>query len=378
MADNDLLIVAGEASGDLHGARMLEELLRLAPDLRAFGLGGNELQAVGMDSVAHSSEIAVVGLTEVLGIVRRARQVFHALLREVEERRPAVAVLIDAPEFNLRLARRLKQRGVRVVYYISPQIWAWRRWRIKQIARRVEKMLVLFDFEAEFYARHGVEVVHVGHPLVDIVAARDQIWDQDGDPQEYQIALLPGSRRSEIERILPVLLSAAEAIGRECGARFRLIRAPTVSSDSIAAHLRDRELEVEVVDGDRFQALADSHLALCASGTATLEVGLLGTPMVVVYRVARWTGYVARLLVRLPRFALVNLVLGRTVCPELLQGEATATAIRDAALRILRDAGQVKEMREGLAELRGRLGSSGASRRAAVEIHGVLREAAAA
>lgn len=376
MADDDLLIVAGEASGDLHGARMLEELLRLEPEVRAFGLGGDELQALGLDSVAHSAEISVVGLTEVFGVLRRARQVFAALLREVDRRRPALAVLIDSPEFNLRLAKQLNRRGVRVVYYISPQIWAWRRRRIRQIARRVEKMLVLFSFEREFYRRHGVEATHVGHPLVDVVPEQPHVWDAEGTPEVYQVALLPGSRRSEIGRMLPVLLDGAEALAQQCPVAVRLIRAPTVPRELLTPHLESRELEV--VDRDRFRVLAESHLALCASGTATLETGLVGTPMVVVYRVGRWTGYLGRLLVDLPAFSLVNLVLGRRVVPELFQGQVTPNAIRDQALRILREPAAVGEMRAGLAELRGALGSPGASGRAAAEVQALLRREAVA
>ena len=378
MADDDLLIVAGEASGDLHGARMLEELVRLAPDLRPFGLGGDELQAAGLESAAHSAEISVVGLTEVFGILRRARQIFADLLREVDRRRPAMAVLIDFPEFNLRLARELKRRKVRVVYYISPQIWAWRKGRIRQIARRVEKTLVLFGFELEYYRARGVAATHVGHPLVDLVPEGEQIWQRQPAPDVYDIALLPGSRRSEVGRLLPVLLEAAAGIAREVPARFRLIRAATVPHAAMASAVRDSGLEIEWVEDDRFGAIAASHLALCASGTATLEVGLMTTPMIVVYKVGRCTGWIARRLVNLPSYSLVNLVLERPVCPELIQGDATPGAIRDEALWLLRDPAAVARMRADLAELRGRLGETGASRRAAAEVHALLRRGQAA
>jgi lipid-A-disaccharide synthase len=371
----ELLVVAGEASGDLHGARLLAELRRRVPDLKAFGLGGDEMRAAGLEAVAHSSEISVVGITEVLRILPRARQIFAALLREVDRRRPGLAVLIDFPDFNLRLARKLKERGLKVVYYISPQVWAWRRGRIKAISRLVDRMLVLFPFEVDFYRGHGVDVVHVGHPLVDEVPVLPQAWDGDqpaGSP--YRIALLPGSRRSEVEALLPTLLEAARRLAGRLPVEVRIIKAPTISADLLEEVVELAGLPVEVVGEDRFAAVADSHLALCASGTATLEVGLLGTPMIMVYRLASWTYALARLMVHLPNVSLVNLVSGSRVVPELIQGEANPERIASEAARLLTDAGERNRMREALAGVRGRLGEGGASRRAAAEVAAMLAE----
>lgn len=364
--EDELLVVAGEASGDLHGARLLTELHKLAPNLRAFGLGGNELQAAGLDLIAPSSAISVVGITEALRILPRARKIYHQLVDEVERRGARHAVLIDFPDFNLRLARALKARGVRVIYYISPQIWAWRRGRVKTIARLVDRMLVILPFEVDFYRQHGVEAVHVGHPLVDEVPALPHVWErQSGSGKAFQVALLPGSRSSEIESNLPMMLDAAETLSRMGPLRLRLVRAATVSDAQLQAHLEGRDLEVEIADADRFGLLADSHLAICASGTATLEVGLLGTPMIVVYRVRPWTYYLGRLLVRLPHIALVNLVLGQSVVPELIQHDATPDQIADLGSEILQDRDRIREMRAHLGKLRVRLGPAGASRRAA-------------
>ena len=375
----EILVVAGEASGDLHAARLVSELRRLEPDLGYFGLGGDEMRAAGVDTLAHSSEISVVGITEALRILKRAREIFAGLLREVDRRRPAAAVLVDFPEFNLRLARELKKRGVAILYYISPQIWAWRRGRIKTIARLVDRMLVLFPFEADFYRRHGVDVVHVGHPLVDEVPALANAWEQ-GEPNggPYRLALLPGSRVSEVEVLLPVMLDAVRRLAAELPIEARLIRAPTIPQELMEEEIELAGLPVRIVSEDRFAAVADSHLALCASGTATLEVGLLGTPTVMLYRLGRWTWLLARLLVRLPYVSLVNLVLGRRVIPELLQRAAHPERIAAEAERILLDERRRDAMRAGLAELRGRLGEGGASRRAAREIAAVLRERAAA
>jgi lipid-A-disaccharide synthase len=369
---SELLVVAGEASGDLHAARLLAALRRLRPDLRVFGLADEEVAAAGAELVARSSEIAVVGITEVLKVIPRARQIFRSLLAETARRRPAAALLVDFPDFNLRLARRLWRMGVPVVYYVSPQVWAWRRRRVRQIARHVHTMLVLFPFEVDFYRGHAVAVEHVGHPLVDEVPPDlPQAWEQ-APPPPYRVALLPGSRRSEVAALLPVQLAAAERLAARAPVEVRLVRAPGLPREVVAAHLGRTSLAVEVVERDRFAAVAGSHLAFCASGTATLEVALLGTPLVVLYRLQRWTYLLGRLLVRLPSFSLVNLVLGRRVVPELLQEEASPERLADEGWRLLADAEARRDLRAGLAEVRGRLGEGGASERAAAAVHRVL------
>jgi lipid-A-disaccharide synthase len=377
----ELLVVAGEASGDLHGARLVSELRRLVPGLETFGLGGDELKAAGLQPVAHSSEVSVVGITEVLRVLPRIREVFASLLAEVDRRRPDAAVLIDFPDFNLRLARELEKRGLRIIYYISPQVWAWRKGRVRTISRLVDRMLVLFPFEVDFYRRHHVDVVHVGHPLVDEVPVLPNVWDRLGEGAEpegpFRIALLPGSRLSEVESLLPTMLEAVRRMAAELPVEALLIRAPTVPLEVLEEAIQLAGLPVRIVSEDRFAAVADSHLALCASGTATLEVGLLGTPMIVLYRLGFWTWSLARLLVRLPNVSLVNLVLGRRVVPELLQGAANPDRIAAEAETILLEDGVRKEMRAGLAELRARLGEGGASGRAAKEVASVLLQAQA-
>ena len=365
----DLLIVAGEASGDLHGARLLTALRKRDPELRTFGLGGQELQATGTDLLAQSSEISVVGITEVLKVLPRARQIYHEILDEVDRRHTRTALLIDFPDFNLRLAKALVRRGVRVLYYISPQVWAWRRGRVRTIARLVDRMLVILPFEVDFYRRHGVAAIHVGHPLVDEVPQLAQRWDL-GPPENepFTIALLPGSRASEIAANLPEMLAGAALLKAKLPCKFLLIKAPTVREEALAEQVGRFDLELEIINHNRFAAIADTHLAICASGTATLEVGLLRTPMVMVYRVSAWTYLLGRLLVRLPHIALVNLVLSERVVPELLQKQATATTIAQAAQDILSDRDRIRSMQEKLATLRSRLGESGASERAAAQV----------
>ena len=311
----------------------------------------------------------MVGITEVARILPRARQIFRRLIDEVERRGTKDAILIDFPDFNLRLAKALNQRNVRVLYYISPQVWAWRRGRVRSIARLVDRMLVILPFEVDFYRNHAIEAVHVGHPLVDEVPELEQRWKAVNDPVgPIDIALLPGSRRSEIAANLPVMLSAGELLSKRHDCRFRLIQAGTVDDSALEGPLADSTLNVEIVKNDRFKSVADCHLAICASGTATLEVGLLGTPMIVVYKVSFWSYLLGKALVRLPHIALVNLVLGERVVPELIQHEATPGGIADAASAILRDRDRIQAMRDKLGGLRARLGEKGASRRAAEEI----------
>lgn len=376
MNRRDLLVVAGEASGDQHAARMLRALRAARPDLRAFGLGSDELRAAGTELLADSREISVVGITEALSVLPRARRILKRLIAEAERRRPAAAVLVDFPEFNLRLARHLKWLGIPVVYYVSPQIWAWRRWRVRTIAECVDRMLVLFPFESRFYQGQHVQVVHVGHPLVDDVPEIPQAWDAvpaGAIPDVARVALLPGSRPSEVEALLPLQLDALRLLARRRRVEATLVRAPSIALDRLQRHLAGHsDLAVEIVTENRLERIADSHLALCASGTATLEVGLLRTPLIMLYRLHAWTWRLARLLVRVPHASLVNLVLEEPAVPELLQAEASAENLASVAERLLADRAAVDRMRGALSGLRGRLGRPGASERAAREVLAVI------
>jgi lipid-A-disaccharide synthase len=320
--------------------------------------------------------VAVVGLVEVLGVLPRARRIFHRLLAAVEERRPRTAVLIDSPEFNLRLARELRRRGVPVIYYVSPQVWAWRRGRVKAIARVVDHMLVLFPFEEPFYRAAGVPVTHVGHPLVDEVPVLPSAWEAPPREREpHRLVLLPGSRPSEVEALLPSMLGAVARLAATRAVEARLLRASTVAPRLLERLSADAPFPLRILDGpreERFAAIAGSHLALCASGTATLEVGLLGTPLVVLYRLSPWTYRVARWLVKLPSISLVNLVLQRPAVPELIQERAAVEPVAREIAALLDDRERLAAMRRDLAELRGRLGEPGASRRAAEAVLAVL------
>jgi len=378
MAGSPLLVVAGEASGDQRAGGLVERLIARRPALQPFGMGGEEMRRAGVRILAESEAISVVGLVEALRVLPRARQIFRLLLGEVERRDCRHAILVDFPGFNLRLARALRRRGVRVLYYVSPQVWAWRRRRIHLIRRVVDRMLVLFPFEAEFYRKHGVEVLCVGHPLVDETPSLTQAWARQGDqPPPYRIALLPGSRISEVEGLLPLQLQAVEIMAKRIPVDARVIVAPGFDPEMVTRHLASVRIPVRTVTRERYEAIAGSHLALCASGTATLETGLLGTPLIVLYRMTPWTYRLARRLVRLPYISLVNLVLERPAVPELIQEQATPERIAETALELLRQPARVAEMRQDLAELRTRLGESGASDRAAAAADDWLRETAA-
>jgi lipid-A-disaccharide synthase len=309
-------------------------------------------------------------------VLPRARVILKRLIAEAERRRPVAAVLVDFPEFNLRLARRLKRLGIPVIYYVSPQIWAWRRWRVRAIARCVDRMLVLFPFETKFYERHHIPVAHVGHPLVDEVPEQPQAWDGEPPgtvPAVARIALLPGSRPSEIAALLPLQLEALRRLASRRSVQATLVRAPSIAPDLLERHLAAfTDLPLEIAAENRLKRIADSHLALCASGTATLEVGLLRTPLIMLYRLQPWTWRLARLLVRVPHASLVNLVLEAPVVPELLQADANAENLAGVADRLLSDRAAVDRMRDALAGLRGRLGRAGASERAAAEVLAVV------
>jgi len=366
-----LLISCGEPSGDLYAAELLRELRRERPGIEAFGLGGDQLQDAGAQLSAHIRDMAVVGLLEVVRHLRRLRGIFDRLLAEVDRRRPRLAVLIDYPDFNLRLARALHRRGVRVVYYVSPQLWAWRRGRIATVRETAERMLVIFPFEEALYREAGVPVRFVGHPLVELVspggdpAARARALGLD--PARPVLALLPGSRPGEVGHNLPGLLGAADRLLAERPAlQPVLAAAPSLDLASLREAVGARALPV--VAGRTREVVAAARVALVASGTATVETALVGTPMVVVYRLSSLTYALGRPLVRVPHYAMVNLIAERRLVPELIQRGFTPERVADEARRLLDDGPAREAQLAGLAEVRRRLGGPGASRRAASSV----------
>jgi lipid-A-disaccharide synthase len=363
-----LLLSCGEPSGDLYAGELVRELRLRQADLEVFGLGGDRMASQGAELLAHVKDLAVVGLLEVVAHLRSLRRVFDRVLSEVERRRPDVAVLVDYPDFNLRLARQLRQRGVRVVYYVSPQVWAWRRGRLDSIRKTVDHMLVIFPFEEALYRDADVPVTFVGHPLVDLVRAPANpaaFLESVGlDPKRPVVALLPGSRPKEIGHNLPPVLGAVERLAAQRpDLQFPLALAPGLDAATVANAVGS--LPVRVVANQTQGVLASCTVAVVASGTATVEAALLGAPMVVVYRLAPLTYLLGRRLVKVPHFAMANLIAGERVVPEVIQRELTPERVATEVRVLLDDPGRRQRMREGLAEVRRRLGKPGASARAA-------------
>jgi len=372
-----VMLVAGEASGDLHGAALCRALRGLDPRCRLFGMGGAQMAAAGMNLLVDVTRASVVGGSEAIGQVPRLYRAYRglrAVLRGAD--RPAVLVLIDFPEFNLRLARAARRAGVPVVYFIPPQVWAWRGGRVKTIRRFVSLVLAVFPFEPPLYRRVGVPVEFVGHPLLDQLqaaptreAARRSLGIDDRTPV---VGLLPGSRHQEVIRVLPVMRdAAAQVLTAAPGTRFVLGLAPTIER-RLAAHHLDGGPPVEIVDGRTHAVIRAADLLLVTSGTVTLEAALLGTPMVVCYRLSLVSELLARLLIRVPWVSLTNLTLGRAVVPELYRRTTTSARLAREALRLLTDAGAREIQRAAFSELAGQLGEPGVGMRAA---HLVLAQA---
>jgi lipid-A-disaccharide synthase len=375
MASPRLLFSCGELSGDLYGSELVRELKRRKRDLAFFGLGGDRMEAEGLEPIAHIRELAVVGLVEVLKHLPHIRRIFNRVLAEVDRDPPAAAVLIDYPDFNLRLARELHRRGIPVVYYISPQIWAWRPGRIRGIARAVSRMLVIFPFEKDVYERAGVPVSFVGHPLVDLVErgkGAASFLKQNGlDPSRPIVTVAPGSRPKEVAHNLPPLVGAVRRLHeRRQDLQFVAALAPGLAPVTLEAAFAG--LPVRIVQDETHEALSAATVAILASGTVTVEAALLGTPMIVVYRLSPLTYAIGRPFVRVPHYAMVNLIAGRLVVPERIQADFTAEAVTEDVLALLETPGRLEKTRLDLAEVRRLLGEPGASGRAAEAVLEVL------
>lgn len=366
------MIVAGEVSGDIHAGNLLIELRRLIPDLDAFGVGGDRLIEAGLDTIFHSHELAHMGLVEVLRELPRLRRLMGSLVREAARRRPDVAVLVDSPDFNLRVARRLKDLGIPVVLYVSPQLWAWRSGRVRIVREVAHEVLCILPFEAGFYEENGVKARFVGHPLVDDLD-RAGLLGIEQCVVEKRLALLPGSRTAEVRRLLPIMLGALRRISNELIDDVFVIAAPGVEGDVDAVMREDAgDDRLHVVTGDeRRRILSRAAMAWTASGTATLECALLNVPMVVGYKLQALSYWIARRLVHVPHIGLVNLIAGQRAAPELIQNDFNEEKLAAVTL------GALKEGLDGqyrlLAQVRKKLGPPGASSRAAEAVAAYVR-----
>jgi lipid-A-disaccharide synthase len=390
-----IFISAGEASGDMYAARLASELAQRT-GAHLFGMGGERMEEAGVELIAHSSDVAVSGISEVWSKLPVLKQTMRRLSEEAATRNPSLAILTDFPSFHLRLARRLQQKKIRCVCFVAPQFWAWRPWRAKQIGKRFERALCIFPFEEEFYRKAGVPVTFIGHPLVDIahpsMPRADFLKQHSLDAARPVIALLPGSRMNEIQRnLLPIFGACEEILRQKRACQFVLVLAPSITPELVTsvgtseATLRLKSggsehsfrvpagLNLKIVSGATYDAVSSASAAIVASGTATVETALLGTPMVVVYKVARLTELILRTFIVTRFVAMPNLILGRRVVPELLQQDCTPPRIAAEVLKLLDSPEARNEMLAGLAEVRGKLGPGGAISRAADVIVDMLK-----
>ncbi len=365
-----ILIVAGEPSGDLHAANLVNNLKQLDPDLRFFGMGGSLLKRAGADISFDISKLALVGLVEVWKNIFTVGKVYKGLLKRIDSEKPDIAILVDYPGFNLRLAKELKKRSIPVIYYISPQVWAWGRDRVNIIKSCVKKMLVFFKFEEELYKACGIDAEFVGHPSVDTVKAglpKDETFKVYGlSKGKRTIALLPGSRAIEVKRLLPTMAGAAGIINEKLGdTQFIIAKYPDLPMSLYKNALKDYVLDVRIGSGDTYNILAASDFAIVASGTAALETAIIGTPLIIMYKANLLTYIVYKFVATIKFLGIVNIIAGREIAPEFLQYEATPEKIAGKAISILSDGKIMEKMREDLKGVKKSLGEPGASLRAA-------------
>jgi lipid-A-disaccharide synthase len=378
-----ILISAGEASGEMYGAELIEALRRRDPSLEFFGVGGERMRALGCDTVVDSKDLAVVGITEILSHLPKIYGLFDELISAADQRPPDVAVVIDSPAFNWRVARQMHHRGIPVVYYVCPQFWAWRQRRVKLLRKYVDKALVIFPFEEKFYCDRGLDATFVGHPLAELVhpaIERDEYAARNGlDRSKQWITLMPGSRVKEVRMNLPTILESADLLGQDY--EFLLPVAPTLSRSFLQRLIGSQRVTLVP---ESLPALWHSRAGIIASGTATVEAAMMSTPFVMVYRVSPLTYLLGRWRVKVPHFAMVNLIAEEEVVPELVQSKFTAGNVVSRLKQILVDGQSRDKMLEGFARVKARLRAPGRANlsqppaeRAADIILGVLQPATA-
>jgi lipid-A-disaccharide synthase len=365
-----VMIIAGEASGDMHGANLVREILKINPDINFYGIGGNKLKAEGVELLANASDMAVVGLTEVVSKLGNILKIMNMMKKSLDERRPDLVILIDYPDFNLPLAKAASKKGIKVFYYISPQVWAWRKGRIGQIKKTVNRMAVVLPFEVEMYGRDGFKADYVGHPLLDMVKlnySKQESRIKFGLAEDkVTIAILPGSRLSEVRKLMPELMRASGILNQKMpDLQFVLPLADTLEEKSVTNIISGFDVKVKIVSGHTYDVISCADLALVASGTATLETGLLEVPMIIVYKISLLSYLIGRLFVNVKNIGLVNIVAGKTIVPELIQSDASGENIAREALAILLNSERKQEIVKELAKIRAKLGEPGAAIRTA-------------
>jgi lipid-A-disaccharide synthase len=362
-----VMIIAGEASGDIHGARLVKAMKALRPGLAFFGIGGRVLRQAGVRITVDNAQLAVVGISEALSKLKILLKALRAAKGDLKRIRPDLLIVIDFPDFNLRVATMARKLGIPVMYYISPQIWAWRTGRVRKIKAVVDHMVVIFPFEVAFYESRQVPVTFVGHPLLDGMTPRASGPAKEG-PREtgVLIGLLPGSRNEEVRRLLPTMVEVADVLSQHIpGARFVIPVASSVDRALVETMVEGRVTRFFILSDGLGDVLHEATLVITASGTVTLEAAIAGTPMIIVYKVSHFSYWLAKRLVRVEHIGLANLVAGKRVVPELIQHQASTDQIALEALKLLKDEARLAEMRRQLGRVAQQLGAPGASQRAA-------------
>lgn len=359
------MIVAGEASGEMYGASIANEIRSLLPGTRFFGMGGDCMRKTGVETLVDANVMAVMGLVEVLGHLPVIVNGFNTLKKKLLTDPPDLLILIDYPDFNLRLAKVAKKAGIKVLYFISPQVWAWRSGRVKGIGEVIDMMAVLFPFEVPFYQKAGVPVTFVGHPLLDMVRPtmkRDDALSSLGlDPQRRCVGLFPGSRRSEINKLLPVILEAAKLLKeRMPDLQFVLPLASSLKEDDLAPYLAGARVQVKVVSGRNHDVMSGCDAVIAASGTVVMELALVGVPHVIIYKMSNFTYQVGKRVINVPHIGISNIVAEKRMVKELIQHEAEPVAIADEVDALLNETSYAAQMREDFQAMRVKLGSGGA------------------
>ncbi len=372
MTAKKIYIIAGEASGDLHGANLIRHLrLRAAFELEIYGVGGDKMRKAGVRDFFDLAHFHVTGLTDAIKKIPQYKRAALTILSNIKKAKPDIAVLIDNPGFNLYLAKKIHGLGIPIVYFIAPQVWAWAPKRVFTIKKYVKKVLVVFQFEKKIFEEHGIPVAWVGHPLKDLVESEVALL-KEKNPQERkecQIALLPGSRKGELKMLFSIFLKAAKLISEKIpNATFSVVQSSTLKRSIYEEKINTFSFPVQIVEKNAYAAIRSSDLAIVCSGTATLECALLGTPMIISNRGSLVTYVIAKNMIQVKYLGLPNLILGEKKFPELLQYDATPEKIAEAAVKILGDEKSLREMKKACEETSWRIGESGASQRAADEI----------
>jgi len=386
--EKNILMITGEPSGDMRGGELLKELKSILPNFDFWGIGGDHMKAEGAELTEHVRNLSIVGVTEALKSLGKVREQYLNITRHIDKRKPSLAILIDYPGFNLKVAKYLTSQNIPVIYYVIPQIWAWGGWRINAIKKYIDKALVLFDFERELLEQHNINVEFTGHPLIEGFPPPPSLFSKD----EFILSLLPGSRKSEVENLLPIMLDAAEIINTSlfpntippgfpenaiCNKKLKIMIAQNsnVSSDIYDLLIeKHKELDLHLVLNDTIRTLENCSFSLVASGTATLEVAVMEKPMVITYKAPLLNSLPYKLIVKTPFIGLVNVISGKEICPELLQKNATAEKLAEKTIEIINSPEKLKTMKKALKKVRESLGEKGASRRAANVINHFIQE----